>query len=74
MKHIPEVADDMISIFVHVLTGGELNRRLAAELIRKLGPEARRDLRAACQDLDNLIDDVWLEELREKRRQNRNPA
>jgi len=68
MKHIPEVTDDMISIFTHVLVGGDLNKRLAAELIRKLGPEARRDLRAALQDLDYLLDDVWLEELREKRR------
>jgi len=67
MKHTPEVTDDMISIFTAVLTGGDANRRLAAKLIRKLSPEARRDLRAACQDLDNLIDDVWLEELRERR-------
>jgi hypothetical protein len=68
MKHHPEITDSMISIFVSILTGGDHNRRLAAQLIRKLGPEARRDLRAACQDLDNLIDDTWLEELREKRR------
>jgi len=68
MKHIPEVTDDMISIFTSILTGGDANKRLAAELIRKLSPEARRDLRAACQDLDNLIDDVWIEERREERR------
>jgi hypothetical protein len=67
MKHIPEVTDDMISIFTHVLTGGDANKRLAAELIRKLGPEARRDLRAALQDLDYLIDDVILAEMRERR-------
>jgi len=67
MKHIPEVTDDMISIFTHVLTGGDLNKRLAAELICRLGPEARRDLRAACQDLDYLIDDVILAEMRERR-------
>ena len=59
--------DDMISIFTAILIGGDANKRLAAKLIRKLSPAARRDLRAACQDLDNLIDDVWLEELRERR-------
>jgi hypothetical protein len=66
-KHIPEVTDDMISIFTAILTGGDANMRLAAELIRKLPPQARRDLRAACQETDNLIDDVWLEESRERR-------
>ncbi|MGH9753275.1 MAG: hypothetical protein ACREA2_10870 [Blastocatellia bacterium] len=68
MKHIPEVTDDMISIFTQVLTGGDANKSLAVKLIRRLGPEARRDLRVACQDVDNLIDDTRLEELREKRR------
>jgi len=63
MKRIPEITDDIISIFVHVLTGGEMNKRLAAELIRKLGAEARRDLRAACQELDELLDDVILAEM-----------
>jgi hypothetical protein len=67
MKHTPEITDDMITIFTQVLTGGDANKRMAAELVRKLGPEARRDLRAACQDLDNLLDDVWLEELRLRR-------
>jgi hypothetical protein len=60
--------DVMISIFTLVLGGGESNRQAAAEKIGLLSPEARRDLRAALQDLDNLVDDVWLEELREKRR------
>ena len=59
--------DVMIAIFTLVLAGGESSRKEAAELIRKLGPEARRDLRAACQNLDNLIDEVWLEESRERR-------
>lgn len=68
MKHHPDITDDMISIFVHVLTGGDANKRMAAKLIRKLGPEARRDLRAALQDADYLLDDVCLEEMREKRR------
>jgi len=67
MKHIPEVTDDMISVFVHVLTGGDINKRLAAELIRKLGPEARRDLRAALRETDELLDDVSLQEMRERR-------
>jgi hypothetical protein len=57
----------MISIFVHVLTGGDLNKSLAAELVRKLGPQARRDLRAACQETDEILDDVTLAEMRERR-------
>ena len=67
MKRIPEVTDDMISIFTSILIGGEANRLLAAQLIRKLGPEARRDLRAACQTIDELLDDVILAEMRERR-------
>lgn len=51
-----------------ILAGGHGNKLRAAELIRTLSPSARRDLRAALQTLDYLIDDVWLEELREKRR------
>lgn len=60
-------ADALVAIFTLMLDAGESNRREAAEMIRKLGPAARRDLRAACQTLDELIDDVWLEELRERR-------
>ena len=67
MKHIPEITDDMISIFASVLIGGDANKSLAAEMIRKLGAEARRDLRAALQDLDYLIDDVIPAEMRERR-------
>jgi len=67
MKHIPEVTDDMISIFTSILIGGEANRLLAAQLIRKLGPEARRDLRAALQETDAILDDVILAEMRERR-------
>src|SRR5262245_20422969 len=63
MKHIPEITDDMISIFTSILIGGDANKSLAAEMIRKLGAEARRDLRAACQELDELLDDVVLAEL-----------
>jgi hypothetical protein len=68
MKHTSEITDDMISIFTSILIGGDANKRLAAELIRKLPPQARRDLRASIQTLDYMIDDVWLDELREKRR------
>jgi len=67
MKHHPEVTDDMISIFTSILIGGDANKRLAANLIRKLGPEARRDLRAACRELDELLDDVILAEMAERR-------
>lgn len=61
-----------IQIFRLALHGGELNKLKATELIRSLNAAERRDLRAACQDLDNLIDDVWLEELREGRRRKTN--
>ena len=67
MKRHPETTDMMIEIFISILTGGDANKRMAAKLIRKLGDVARRDLRAACQNLDRFIEDVWMEELREKR-------
>jgi hypothetical protein len=67
MKHHPETLDSMISIFSSILHGGDANKRLAVMLIRKLTPEARRDLRAACQRLDNLVEDTWMDELRDKR-------
>jgi hypothetical protein len=51
-----------------ILSGTERDKKHAEALIRKLDAVARRDLRAACQRLENLVDDVWLEELREKRR------
>lgn len=66
-KHHPEITDDMVSIFASILHGGDYNKRLAEKLIRKLGPEARRDLRAALQKLVYMLDDITLEELREKR-------
>jgi NH3-dependent NAD+ synthetase len=43
------------------------SRKEAAERIRKMTPKERRDLRAACQKLDRLVEDTWLEESREKR-------
>jgi hypothetical protein len=62
-----EPRESQIEIFALVLAGGESNRQAAAEKIRDLGPEARRDLRAALQDLDYLLDDVILAEMAEKR-------
>jgi hypothetical protein len=66
-KHHPEITDSMVEVFTSILAGGDFNRRLAIALICKLGPEARRDLRAACQEIDSLIDDVILAEMRERR-------
>jgi hypothetical protein len=45
----------------------ERSRSEAAERIRAMTPEERRDLRAACQRLDRLVENVWFEESREKR-------
>lgn len=45
----------------------ERSRQEAAERIRKLSPEERRDLRSAMQRLNNLLDDVTLAEMRERR-------
>jgi hypothetical protein len=59
--------DVMIQVFTLMLAGNEPARLEAAEIIRKLDAEARRDLRAALQDLDELLDDVTLAELRERR-------
>ncbi len=67
MKHHPEITDSMVEVFTSILLGGETNKRLAIKLIRKLDARARRDLRAACQNLDILIEETWLEELRDKR-------
>jgi hypothetical protein len=55
-------------IFRLLLAGGDSGKLRASELIRKLSPEARRDLRAALQVTDELVDDVWLQELRERHR------
>jgi hypothetical protein len=67
-KHHPEILDSMIEIFSLVLTGdGEYSRRREIALIRKLDAVGRRDLRAALQRLDYLLDDVTLEEFLQKR-------
>jgi hypothetical protein len=56
-----------IEIFELMLSGNERDKKHAVNLIRHLDAEGRRDLRAACQRLDNLVEDTWLDELREKR-------
>jgi len=71
MKHHPEVIDSMIEIFTSILTGGETNKRLAVKQIRKVDAIGRRDLRAACQNLDALMEEIWLEEMRDQRIQKR---
>jgi hypothetical protein len=57
-----------IEIFELILSGTERDKKHAVMLIRKLDDVARRDLRATCQRLDNLVEDTWFDELREKRR------
>jgi hypothetical protein len=59
-----------IEIFELILSGDERDKKHAIALLRKLDAAARRELRAACQRLDNLVEDTWLDELREKRRGN----
>jgi len=59
--------DAMVEVFALILDGGESNLAEASDLIRKLGPEDRRDLRAGLQQLDYLLDDVFLSEQRAKR-------
>jgi hypothetical protein len=54
-------------LFLLALQDTDHSREEARERIRKLSPEERRDLRAAMQRLDNLLDDVTLAEMRERR-------
>jgi len=56
-----------IEIFELMLSGNERDKKHAVNLILKLNDVERRDLRAACQRLDNLVEDTWLDELRDKR-------
>jgi hypothetical protein len=62
-----------IEIFELILSGDDRDKKHAVTLIRKLDAVARRDLRAACQRLDILVEDTWLDELREKRNRSRQP-
>ncbi len=64
MSKYAEIDSDLLLLAAE---DSDRSRKLAAERIRAMTPQERRDLRAACQTLDNLIDDVWLEELRERR-------
>jgi len=59
--------DVMIAIFTLMAAPSESNRSEAAELIRKLSPEGRRDLRATASSIDELLDDIILAEMRERR-------
>ena len=56
-----------IEIFELMLSGNERDKKHAVNLILKLNDVERRDLGAACQRLDNLVEDTWLDELRDKR-------
>lgn len=47
-----------IEIFTLILSGTERDNKHAVALIRKLDATARRDLRAACRNLDRFIEDV----------------
>lgn len=58
---------EQIEIFTLLLIGGDGAKLRAAEMIRSLDARSRRDLRAALQELDYLLDDVFLAEMREKR-------
>ena len=59
--------DLMIEIFTLLLIPAESNENLAAEKIRTLDATARRDLRCAAGRIDELLDDVILAEMRERR-------
>jgi len=62
-----EATQRQIEIFTLILIDDAGSNLRAAGLIRGLNAKERRDLRAALQDLDNLIDDVTLAEMRERR-------
>ena len=62
-----EIQRIQTEIFTRILVGGDANKRRAVDLIRKLDAVGRRDLRASLQACDYLLDDVTLEEFRQKR-------
>ncbi len=66
-KPEPPPLETRNEVFALASVGGDSNLKLAAERIRKMSAEERRDLRAACQTLDELLDDVFLAESRERR-------
>jgi hypothetical protein len=59
--------DLMIEIFTLLLYPAVENESEAAELIRSLDSTGRRDLRSAAGRIDELLDDVTLAEMRERR-------
>jgi len=69
-------ADVMIEIFTLLLYPAAQNELEAAELIRKLDADGRRDLRCAAGRIDELLDEVILNERLErvKRIRERGPA
>lgn len=56
-----------IEIFTLCLDGTERDKLHAAALIRKLTPEARRDLRATLALVTELMDDTYLRERSDSR-------
>ena len=54
-------------LFALCSEGGDASLKRAAAIIRKLSAEERRDVRAGLQQLDYLLDDIFLEQQREKR-------
>lgn len=60
-------ADTMIEIFTLLLFPAAQNEAKAAELIRTLDATGKRDLRCAAGRIDELLDDVTLAEMRERR-------
>jgi len=60
-------ADVMIQIFTLLLYPAAQNEQEAVALIRTLDATGRRDLRCAAGRIDELLDDVFLAESRERR-------
>lgn len=54
-------------LFALCSVGGDADLRRAADIIRKMSLEERRDVRAGIQTLSEMINDITLEELRQKR-------
>jgi hypothetical protein len=54
-------------LFALCSEGGEADMNRAAGIIRKMSPEERRNVRAGIQQLDHLLDDISLNEMRDRR-------
>jgi hypothetical protein len=59
-------------LFALCSEGGDANLKRAADIIRKMSAEERRNARAGIQCLDYLLDDIHLDEMRDKRISNIN--